>query len=161
MNPIEQQIKELQKKQEKIQVITRVNELVKSGLKEVDFSDQETVNEVLKEVEIFCREATERVINSVTHKSPVKKVQEPTADHIGGEDEHEENTTPVKAVEKQVDKLSFAMNHKHLSEKAVKVKTPDGFIQGVVRGANAPHLIIEMSGGRKILARPEEIVLEG
>jgi hypothetical protein len=67
------------------------------------------------------------------------------------------NTQPAQVETKQ-DKVQFALAHRHLANKEVKVKSYD-MASGVVTGVDAPNVIVGLDNGVYVKVLPEDLVL--
>lgn len=68
-----------------------------------------------------------------------------------------EQTQPVNAMDKQ-DKIQFALKHRNLGGKDVKVKSL-GNASGTVTGIDAPNIVVQLANGQYVQVPPQDIIL--
>lgn len=59
------------------------------------------------------------------------------------------------------DKVSFALQNRHLENKEVSVTTANGVVNGTVRGLDAPFVVVQTETGQTIDATLDSIQVRG
>lgn len=189
MSKIQDQIKELQLKQKKLDYISYVSDLLKNDKHCVDFKDIK--EEILSQIDPFLLNLMERIESgTVTEAAPAKiattglnsdetavlKVLavEAAKRMSGGTVPTQQRPAqpsspyssmdgtpppPKKPITNTHDKMSFAMDNRHLGGKRVQVindKNVD--VRGVVVGLDAPLVIVKTDTGPTIEVPLEKIV---
>lgn len=186
MSNIDAQIKALQLKKKKIDYVAYITDLVKNDTKCIDFKDVK--DEVVKKITPFLKELIEAiekdaevkqpeqmftlkqililktVADSIANKPLTNKAEEPKVVPLNKDTFSKEDApAPVKKPQQSElstnDKMNFAMNHRHLSQKRVEVINDTGTkIFGSVVGLDAPHVLVKTDTGPTIQVPIEKVV---
>ena len=101
--------------------------------------------EVLK---IIVQRATKNGIETTEPTGPYSK-ETPTT----------ETPKPTPKTEMSTpDKISFALEYRHLGGKTVKVKSHDG-ASGEVTGIDAPNIVVHLANGQYVYVPPEDLIV--
>lgn len=180
MSKIQDQIKLLQLKQKKLEYVSYIADLIKNDTKCIDFKDVQT--EIVEQVEPFLLDLMTSIENDTPLKSQTKEPDfthnqivtlRTVADTILNRPEvtkakvedvqpfHKpvQAPTPTSELSPQ-DKMSFAMDNRHLANKRVQVINDQNVtINGKVVGLDAPHVVVQTDTGPTIKVPLQKVVL--
>lgn len=175
MSSIDAQIKALQLKKKKIDYIAYIVDLLKNDTKCIDFKDVK--KEVVSQIEPFLKD----LVSAIETDSEVKKAEGSSIPGLTPEQakalvqvaDRVLNKPEVAAVDalKQAapkpqevemspgDKISFAMDNRHLSNQRVQViNDTNAQIYGTVVGLDAPNIIVKTETGPTIKVPLNKVV---
>lgn len=179
MSNIDAQIKALQLKKKKIDYVSYIADLVKNDTKCIDFKDVK--DEVVTKIEPFLLKLMtaietdsdvpdedsnpqfsdkEREALKIVAQKVLNKGVEPQTPVSNNQPYSKEQTPPApKKPEKVMDKMSFALDNRHLANKQVQVINDKNVkITGTVVGLDAPFVIVKTDSGPTIQVPLEKVV---
>lgn len=175
MSSIQEQIKALQRRQALIDQYRKALEAVCALPKHPEFEDLN--DEVFQDLDAYV---TDRIFGLENPDTKPKTVEKITSDALAPDEIETLRALLRRLAEKKAadeassvvpaptrtnappigdrnDKLRFAMANQHLANKRVKVHTPDGIVGGVVRGLDAPHVVVQVDTGPTVSVELEQI----
>ena len=180
MRKIDDQIKALLLKKQKIDYVGYVLDLIKNDTKCVDF--KEVQKDIVSQIEPFLNSLTDAIEKDSDVKSPLQfedkeiEVLKTVVKSIisrpakSAESTVAEPQTPVRAYNEESpqkpppeqnpsDKMNFAMNNRHLANARIQVINDEKVqIYGTVVGLDAPHVVVKTETGPTIKVPLEKVV---
>lgn len=178
MSNIDAQIKALQFKKKKIDYISYIADLVKNDTKCIDF--KEVKEDVVSKIEPFLLKLMtaietdsevsesdsnpqfsdkEREALKIVAQKVLTKESQPAPQNSGAYN-REPAPPPQKKPENVQDKMSFAMDNRHLANKKVQVINDKNVtITGTVRGLDSPFVIVQTDSGPTIQVPLDKVAI--
>ena len=148
MNKIDEQIKELQRRKEKISFFEKVREFAGS------LTDPQAHEGLAKEVKAVFDKFINQSIESIegSRPEPTFKKSNPAT---------EDTTEPTK-IQPKVDLVKFVQTYGNFSFKKVTAETLEGDkVTGTVKEVRYPNVMVESDGGGYLAVKPETLKLIG
>lgn len=178
MSNIDAQIKALLLKKKKIDYVSYIADLIKNDTKCVDFEDVQ--KEIVSRIEPFLLELMTAIENDVEVSVAPKidperqKALLELADKVlaakknpKSQNEPSRNEpfaptpkTPQKPIVSNQDKMSFALDNRHLGGKRVQVENDtNSDVKGTVVGLDAPYVVVKTDQGPTINVPLEKVMM--
>lgn len=178
MSNIDAQIKALLLKKKKIDYVSYIADLIKNDTKCVDFEDVQ--KEIVSRIEPFLLELMSAIENDteVTADAGIdqerskalleladkvlaaKKNPKSQNETSKNEPFTKTNKEPTKPVTSNQDKMSFALDNRHLGGKRVQVENDtNSDVKGTVVGLDAPFVVVKTDQGPTINVPLEKIMM--
>lgn len=158
MGKIDEIIKKLELKKKKIEFLEHI---LKSAKEYEDKDFKDVKDDVILLLESFITRAIDIIENPPKYKAPTKL---PTSSKVENSvNENSQQVQPeVDIAEPSVnDKMSFAMENRHLSGREATTIAKDGqIIKGTITGLDAPYIILKTNNGPRIKVLKDNISVQ-
>lgn len=147
------QIDALKKKQRELELIAEVVESV-NGITAKETIYQDVSDRVRDLFTSFANRAIQVAEKGRLAPAQAPAISEPKIP-VGAKPDIEEQTAVMPPAGDIPNKIKFAMAHRHLGDARVKV----GDVEGVVRGIDAPYIIVITDDNRTLQVSPEKLTI--
>ena len=173
MSVLDQQLKELQQRKLKVEFFKHIkgkigdvsNQTFKDVEKEVKdqvFAFIDAQVDMIEGGEIETKEEVSNVFSDEQVKALVllaNKVANRAPEQSNPYSQEPTSPPPQAPINNSTqDKISFALSHRHLDGKEVKVKSQGGST-GVVVGLDAPNIVISLTNGTTVAVPPGDLIV--